>query len=75
MSKLDQLTADLHYVSKSCYLVSDKRPPSYDRRWHLYVLWPDGKSETFSCRDSENYERLYLDALRMAQYHQKKEGC
>lgn len=66
----DRLKAELRAVTRNTYCVNEKVPPSYDRKWKLYVLWKDGTNSTFWGDDSgAGYERVYRDALRLAPEH------
>lgn len=66
----------LRAVARNVYVVSEKRPPSYTRQWHLHVLWPDGTTGTYWGEDSEaGFERVHREALRAAPSHQAPNGA
>lgn len=61
----DALKAELRQLARNIYEVNEKRPPSYDRKWRLYVLHSDGESRTYLSPDTEaGQERNLRDALR-----------
>jgi hypothetical protein len=56
---------ELRAVARNVYVVNEKRPPSYDRKWRLHVLWHDGTTTTIWGDDSERgFESVHREALR-----------
>lgn len=60
-----QFEVDLRAAARNVYVVNEKRPPTYDRKWKLHVLWNDGSTSTYWGDDSDaGFERIHREALR-----------
>jgi len=58
---------ELKSLAINTYLVNEKRPPSYDRKWKLYVLHSDREGLTYWGDDSEaGKAKIFNEALRDA---------
>lgn len=66
----DKLRREISAVAKSVYIVNEKRPPSYDRQWKIYVLHGDGTNNTIWTADDDNArDRGMREALQTAKQH------
>ncbi len=53
----------LRAVARNVYIVNEKVPPNYDRKWKIHVLWHDGTvSDTTTADD---YEALGRELRRL----------
>lgn len=69
------LKDELQSWSKSVYIVNEKRPPSYDRAWKIYVLFKDGSNDTTWTADHPDaLHQGMRDMIRVAQHRARDFG-